>query len=134
MNELDIDALRIKDWQPKVKPVRKKTSARSKYFLKGPVPLKWLTVAGNLPGKALHVGIVLWLWAGIEKRTSVKLSSFRLEPMGVSRHSSYRALAALEGAGLVSVVRKQGSGPLVTILEAPGAGDLAITPNDSLKT
>ena len=30
------------------------------HFLKGPIPMPWLIVAGNLPGKALHVGIALW--------------------------------------------------------------------------
>lgn len=40
-------------------------SAPGKTFLKGPIPLPWLQGAARLPGKALHVGVVLWFLSGL---------------------------------------------------------------------
>jgi hypothetical protein len=86
-------------------------------FLKGPIPLTWLAIAGEQPGKALHVGVALWHLAGLKRTQTVPLSASLLLTMGVSRHSGYRGLKALEGAGLVSIVRHPGRLPIVTILE-----------------
>ena len=32
-------------------------------FLKGPIPMDWLSAAARLPGKSLHVAIAIWLCA-----------------------------------------------------------------------
>ena len=85
-------------------------------FLKGPIPWNWLQAAGRLPGKALHVGLVLWLRSGIQKSTRVQLSQKILREMGIGRHSVYRGLKALEKAGLVEVERRSGRLPVVNIL------------------
>src|SRR5215472_15360360 len=84
------------------KPVRHR---RSEKFLKGPVPLNWLAAAGRQPGKALHVGIVLWFQSGLKVSRTVALSSNVLRSFDVDRHAGYRGLKALERAGLVSVFR-----------------------------
>jgi hypothetical protein len=113
-NIIDIEQLKK---SPAV-PTRRRPPVRTKRFLKGPIPWGWLAAACSLPGKALHVGIALWLWAGIEKSSQVRLGTSRLAQVGASRHSAYRALNALESAGLVTVARRKGKSPLVTILEA----------------
>jgi hypothetical protein len=88
-------------------------------FLKGPVPWPWLQWAARLPGKALHVGVALWQLAGMANTTTVKLSLSWLETeLGAQRDAGRRALGALEGAGLVEVVRHPGRCPVVTILPA----------------
>ncbi len=90
-------------------------------FVKGPIPVAWLQRAGELPGKVLHVGIALWFRCGIEKNKTVKLCARTGRQFGVSRQTTYRALAALERANLVSVDRGGGRGgrcPRVTIIEA----------------
>ena len=46
-------------------------------FLKGPIPMAWLALAARLPGRALHMGLVLWYWAGITKRRVVAPSLSR---------------------------------------------------------
>ena len=89
-------------------------------FLKGPIPWNWLAAAARQPGKALHVAIVLWFFAGVKKTGTVALSGAALRGFGVNRHAGYRGLAVLERAGLVSVARHPGRMPVVTIL---GAGD-----------
>lgn len=85
-------------------------------FLKGPVPWTWLQVAARLPGKSLHVGLVLWRKAGIEKTLEIQVNLSRLRDLGVSRFSGYRGLAQLEKAGLVSVIRRPGGKATIKLL------------------
>jgi hypothetical protein len=105
---------------PKVKPPRPGPGEK---FLKGPIPWPWLSKGANLKGQTLHVGLALWFLAGIKRSQSVALSNSVLQDLGVSRFSCYRALHALEGAGLISVERHTGRNPVVTILAAFGGGD-----------
>ena len=84
-------------------------------FLRGPIPWAWLASAGQLPGQALHVAIVLWLLRGLNRSMTVKIEKAHLREMGVSHTSYYRGLTALEQAMLVSVVRAKGRNAEVTI-------------------
>ncbi len=88
-------------------------------FLKGPIPLAWLELAAQQPGKSLHVGIALWFFAGLTKTRNVRVSLSRLSGLGMDRHAGSRALRALEAAGLVTVERHPGRVPRVTLLEVP---------------
>ena len=83
----------------------------------GPIPWGWLTEAARLPGKALHVAMALWFWAGIKRSGEVALPISQLSLLGVSRYAAYRGLIALEAAKLVAVRRHQGRKPLVTLLD-----------------
>jgi DNA-binding MarR family transcriptional regulator len=85
--------------------------------LRGPIPWPWLTAAGCLPGKALHVAIVLWHIVGLRKSRTVKWQPSKAKPFGMDRHTLYRALNQLEKAGLISVKRLKGRSPIVTLLE-----------------
>jgi hypothetical protein len=87
-------------------------------FLKGPVPLAWLARAGQLPGKAVQVGIGLWYLAGLKHTRTVSLSSALLRSFGVDRRAKRRALGWLEQAGLIIVARHPGRNPRVTLLDA----------------
>jgi hypothetical protein len=90
---------------------------RRKEFLRGPIPLGWLHKAAQLRGKALAVGIALWFKAGVTKQFVVKASNTLWSKLGINRKSAYRALTALEHAGLVSVERHAGRAPVVKILD-----------------
>jgi DNA-binding transcriptional ArsR family regulator len=81
----------------------------------GPIPMEWLEQAGCLPGRALHVGISIWHWHFIKKERTITLSIRKLVEIGVKRGSAYRALSALEEAGLISVERHVGRSPRVTL-------------------
>ena len=63
--------------------------------------------------------MALWirLWTGIKKSDRVTISISKLEVMGVSRYAAYRALKALEQAGLIRVHRHRGRMPRVTVTE-----------------
>ncbi len=98
----------------KVKPPRHKAGH---HFLKGPVPLDWLEAAARLPGKSLHAGLALWYAAGVQRSASVPLSNVSGLRFGLDRNAKYRALGWLEGAGLISVERKLGRAPVVTLVD-----------------
>jgi hypothetical protein len=88
-------------------------------FLMGPVPWPWIIVAADLPGNALLIGLCLWRLAGAMKCKTVWLGNADLTPLGIDRSSKSRALRALEGAGLIEVVRERGRFPKVTLREMP---------------
>jgi hypothetical protein len=92
-------------------------------FIRGPLPLAWMGKAARLPGQALAVALAIWFRRGIEQKDSLSLYPSALERFGVNRWSGYRALEALEGAGLVRVSRKQGRAPVVTIIQRPTSAD-----------
>jgi hypothetical protein len=88
------------------------------HFLKGPIPWWWIERAATLPSRALVVGLVIWLWAGMRKTDTIRLSSRHVLPtMGISRFVLYRALSALEDNSLVRVKRRRGHPPMVTLVK-----------------
>lgn len=107
----------------KSKPKAKKISGE---FLKGPIPLPWLTAVTKLSGKApLAVALAVWFEAGRRKSNEVKLTTAILRRFSVNRKAKYTALKSLEKAGLVRVRREPRRNPVVTILDVrgePGAG------------
>lgn len=96
-------------------------------FLKGPIPLPWLSAATRLPGKSpLSVALAIWFEAGRRKSMEVTLTTAILQRFSVNRKAKYRALSSLENAGLVRVYREPRRNPVVTILEFvsdPKGGD-----------
>lgn len=86
-------------------------------FLKGPIPWDWITTASKFSGKgkALHTAIACWFLAGRINQRTIDLSHTLLREMGVNRNAAYRGLEVLEELGLVSVVRRNGCCPRVTI-------------------
>jgi hypothetical protein len=105
----------------KLEQLADRLSGSSGLFLKGPVPWPWIVAAAALPGKALVVGLCLWRLAGATKNRTIVLGNADLAPFGVDRAAKARALAALEGAGLVTVAREPNRFPAVTlpVLPAP---------------
>ena len=77
------------------------------------LPLDWLSAAA---GKSLHVGIALWIMGNLQRSQVVAFSNSAIRRFGLDRNAKYRGLAWLEEAGLVSVRRKLGRAPTVTIL------------------
>ncbi len=92
-------------------------------FLKGPIPRKWLEEAAKLPGKALHVAIELWFWAGIVGPCGIRLKATNLMGLGVKRHAGYRAINKLEAAGLISVTRIAGRKLVIDLNDISSAGE-----------
>lgn len=100
---------------PDAQPGSLRRFRKGELFLRGPIPWAWLESAMALPGRALHVGIHVWLMAGITRSSMV---SVNLSRMPVDRSAASRGLAALEAVGLVNVRRRPGRKPVVTLLIA----------------
>jgi hypothetical protein len=115
---------RLADVKATPKPKAKKITGE---FLKGPIPLPWLTAVTKLSGKApLAVALAVWFEAGRRKSNEVKLTTAILRRFSVNRKAKYTALKSLEKAGLVRVRREPRRNPVVTILDIqgePGAGE-----------
>lgn len=127
MDNLDINAIALNNR----KIVAKKTATKTKeyapkhkqgeLFLCGPIPWNWLTTASNANGKgsAVQVALGIWFLSGLNhKSATVKLTRKTLNQLGIERNAGYRGLKTLEKSGLVTVIRKPGSSPIVTILNS----------------
>jgi hypothetical protein len=77
----------------------------------------WLQRAARLPGKSMHLAVVLLLIAIAQKTRCVVLGNLACKRFGLNRNAKYRALCSLESAGLVAIQRKLGRSPIVTILD-----------------
>ena len=93
---------------------------KSEPFFAGPVPWHWLSQAARLPGKSLHVAVVLWHLRNLKRSNPVRIERKWLRDMGVLRNSFYRGLRHLQLSGLVSVHCAQGRSKIVEIRSAPG--------------
>lgn len=90
-------------------------------FLRGPIPMKWLSAAAAASGhgSGFKVAIAIWYLSGLHRQArTVKLAGEALRDLDIKRHAAHRGLAALEKAGLVAVERRPGQSPVVTILAA----------------
>jgi hypothetical protein len=99
------------------------THTPGEHFLRGPIPMNWLTAASRASRKGcgFKVSIAIWYLSGLNRQArTIKLAGSVLRDMGVKRHASYRGLAALEDAKLIEVIRHPGRSPIVTILDING--------------
>jgi hypothetical protein len=88
---------------------------RSRAFIP-PMPLGWFQKACALPGKAAALGAVLWYLYRRNGSKPFRLTNASLERFVITRQAKYRALKALEAAGLISVSYRGKRSPEVTIL------------------
>ena len=85
-------------------------------FLKGPIPLNWLRVAADLPGKALNVALAIRWHHDMAGGKPIKISKKAMDLFGFSADACRDALRRLEGAGLVEVTRLPGQKPLIKLV------------------
>ena len=102
--QLDIDT-------GKLVPIPKK-----KLFLRGPVPMDWLSKAAELPGKTLNVALAIWWLQGMTQSELFKLTRKSLSLFGIKRDAASISLKRLEGAGLIRVQRNIGQRPTISII------------------
>ncbi len=116
----NLSKFRVEGGTPK-SPITPKVINRERrvrgQFLKGPIPWNWITCAMRLPGKALHVAMVLWQEAGFRKSRHVKFRMSKIDRVGFTRWTARRALVILEEAKLIKIDRKPGQLLQVEILE-----------------
>jgi hypothetical protein len=97
------------------------------------IPLAWVQEAARLPGKALHVGILLWFLAGVSKSCTVQLTRASMRRFGLPPETGRRGLIILEQAKLVAVERQGKKSPRVTLLKVPKPVNQQSTMNPTKK-
>jgi hypothetical protein len=97
-------------------PAKEKRPKKKERFVRGPIPAVWIEQAARLPGRALHVALLIRYLDGFDQTGTVKLRPSVRNAYGMDRFSCMRGLDQLEAAGLISVQRKCGSSPVATIL------------------
>ena len=91
-------------------------SPKAAHFIRGPIPLDWMETAIPLGRKATQVALAIWYAHGFNRDDPViKLTRTKLKRFDVTTETARTILHKFEAAGLVSVDRKQGRSPLVTI-------------------
>lgn len=98
-------------------------------FLRGPIPMRWLSAAAALPGRSLHVAVAIRMVEGLEDRpTGLRLNARVLSELAIDRYAKYRALRHLERAGLIAVSRGAGRKEVIAILPVPAPTNEGETP------
>jgi len=87
------------------------------YFLKGPIPLRWLHKAATLPGKAYTLGTIIWWFYGMNPTEPIKVTSKSLKEFSISEDAYRDGLQRLEAADLVSVIRRPGQRSEIRVRE-----------------
>ncbi len=77
--------------------------------------MEWLSLAAKLPGKAFHLAVAIQWLAGMSSNQKLKITAKALELLGVSKDAYRDGLRRLEEAELVSVERRVGQFPWVSI-------------------
>jgi hypothetical protein len=86
-------------------------------FIRGPIPVGWLSQAAALPGKALHLALAIQWLLGMNKGAPVKVSRKALAHFCISTDAYRDGLKRLEAAGLVTVTRLPGQSPFVRVVQ-----------------
>ena len=95
--------------------VDKRSDTRVPFFLCPKIPLSWMQRTCRLPGRVLHVVIVILHLKNLQKTEQVRFSYPMAMQFGLNRYAVYRGLKALEEAGLIRVIRRKGSSPRITL-------------------
>lgn len=86
-------------------------------FIRGPIPLAWMTKAAQLPGNAAMLGLAAWWRCGLTGNNTVAITSAHAMRFGVKSRSGRRdALNRLAEANLITVEYSTNASPQVTIL------------------
>lgn len=89
---------------------------RSEPFLKGPIPIAWLSRAARLPGKAINVALAIFWLRGMNADERIKLNRKTLGLFYVSADAASDALRRLEENGLVRLHKSPGQRHLIEVL------------------
>jgi hypothetical protein len=104
----------IAEYRNPVKSFELKPS-RTRRFMP-PVPEWWAIIAMALPGKAYHVGSIVWQECRIHASPSCKLTRHVWQKFGLHRHTIRGGLKQLNQAGLIVLEKSGKQSPLITIM------------------
>ena len=119
---MDVEQFRIRTLlavEPPPRPTGRVGRGRCQEpFLRGPIPISWLTRAFAARGSVVAAGLCLWFMRGVAPtQPDIKVTKAVRKRLGLSSDQMRRGLAGLEVAGLVEFVsRGRGRCPIVRIL------------------
>ena len=90
------------------------------HFVKGPIPLTWISKAAHLPGKSMNAAVACWYLKGLKKSHTFKLSNIVASRFGLNKDSKARALKHLEQASLIRCTYAKGRSVVVEMLNTGG--------------
>src|SRR5215469_15151140 len=93
------DLINVADYRNSAKSIEP-TPSRTARFIP-PIPEWWAVIAMTLPGKAYHVGAIIWQECRINRSPSCKLTRHVWEKFGLHRHTIRGGLKTLDKAGLI---------------------------------
>lgn len=91
---------------------QRSSKGQASRFVRGPIPLSWLSKACGLGGKVGQVSLAIWYVRGVSG-DPIALTNTLLTTFGVTPKTGRCVLHRLESAGLVSVERRHGRCPRV---------------------
>jgi len=89
--------------------------ANAKPFLKGPIPMDWLSAVAHLPGKSINLALAVRWLVDMSGGKPAKLTKKALSLLNVSEDACSDGLKRLEHVGLITVARQPGQRPIVGI-------------------
>jgi len=89
-------------------------------FVKGPIPLTWISKAAQLPGKSINAALACWYLKELKKSHTFKLSNMVAREFGLNKDSKARALKYLEKAELIRCTRTIGRSVVIEMLNTDG--------------
>lgn len=90
----------------------------NKWFIR--LPWRLFEATAPLPGKALAVYMVAWREGCMQASAEVTMTSRILCRYSITRHEKALALACLVDKGLITVTRRRGKNPQITVLALVG--------------
>jgi len=88
---------------------------KSDPFLKGPIPLVWITKISALPGKAFQTALaILWL-TDMAGGGAIKLSRQAMQRFSLSADAAREGVKRLEAAQVITVARNAGQKHWITL-------------------
>jgi hypothetical protein len=110
----DGDIINVNEYRNSVKSIEFRPPRTYRFM--PPIPEWWAVIAMALPGKAYHVGAIVWQECRINRSASCKLTAHVWKKFGLHRHTIRGGIKALEEAGLVLVKKNGRQSPLITIV------------------
>ena len=108
VSPIDTPITMINESEVETSALRDMLQRPSDRFLKGPIPVRWIVRAGELPGRALLVLLAIRHRADLARNPWVTLPAKVMADFRFDKFTKLRAVAELERAGLVRVRRQTG--------------------------
>ena len=90
----------------------------SRRFVKGPIPLPWLSKALELTPSAVKCALALFYQRGLSSSDTFKIEPARFRELGIADTARRRGLRELEEHGLVRLQKDHSKSPVANLIGA----------------